>query len=117
MLQEIFAAGGYRTAAVVANPVVAPSTGLTRGFHRYRQPGRLWLFGTLPLSLVMKFRAAPLMATQLVAELTGLERDAPASEIVDHALREVDRAKGQPLYLFLNFVDTHLPNPPPRNGV
>ena len=86
---------------------------MSRGFDRYRHPGRLWMVSTLSAQLVRVL--SPGIAeveSQLVAEIVGLKRTAEAEEVVDFARRELHGAP-RPIYLFLNFMDTHKPYLPP----
>ncbi len=86
-LAELYAARGYQTLAISANPVVHEQTGLLQGFQR---------------SVVPKGLKSPLRGdtfTRVVkSELTRLDRD-------------------KPLFLFLNLFDAHEPYPAIPAGV
>lgn len=110
MTQEYLAARGYRTSAVVGNPIVGPSSRLSRGFQRYVNPGRGWMLATVPIRLahILSPGTRPEVEAQITTEISGLKRHASAREIVDLALGEVTESPA-PLYLCLNFMDVHKP--------
>lgn len=78
-LAEVFAARGYRTVAVSANPVVSEATGLTRGFEIAR--------------------SAPSFGAWYGKGLL---------DVLDETLREA-RRDDRPLFLFVNAADAHTP--------
>ena len=111
--QQIFKAKGYRTSCVAANGVLSPPTGLLRGCQRFCHPSREWFTSTLPLRLgfmVSQSRLARRGISLLLVEMTGLYPNARANEIVDQAIEEI-QGEPRPLYVFLNFMDTHPPYP------
>lgn len=115
--QEALVLGGYRTSGITANEVVGYRTGLTRGFHRYRIPGRDWLTVAQPI-LVAQLLGLGRMPeiTQLLVDLTDINRNGEAEEVTHYAIEEVDAALAagdHPLYLFLNYMDVHRPYPGP----
>lgn len=119
MVQELFAAQGYRTSGIAGNVIVGPNSRLSRGFQRYRHPGRTWMLSTLPIQLVHELSPGtrPQFEAQLMADIFRLKRMATAHEIVDLALDELE-GDPAPIYLFLNFMDTHKPYlPPPGLGL
>ncbi|MCP4918616.1 MAG: sulfatase-like hydrolase/transferase [Proteobacteria bacterium] len=78
-LAERFGERGYQTLSVSGNPVVSPDSGLTRGFDAVRHP-----------------------------ELFGEQFGAQQVEAVRDALR-YDTVDDQPLFLFVNIADAHMP--------
>ncbi len=79
-LAEQLAGQGYQTAALSANPLVSPATGLLRGFEH-----------------------------QLVASAFGELREEEFDEALKRLLREVLDRNGPPLALFINLSDAHGP--------
>jgi len=84
-LASILAAHGYQTAAITENAMLSSSTGVTRGFAYYRE---------------MKG--------------VGLETDGHVREVVDGALRWLDRHRGERFFLFLHTYQVHGPYTPPE---
>lgn len=110
---ELFGRSGYPTTCIVANPGVGPgASNLLRGCRRSRNPGRGWILSLLPLRLVdlMSRSSRRFIVPQLLIEATGVNVYATGGEIVDAALAELPDAPS-PLYMFLNFMDVHLPYP------
>ena len=110
---ELFGRAGYPTACIVANPGVGPGpSNLLRGCLRSRNPGRDWVLSLLPLRLVdLASRGSRrFMLPQLLIEATGVNIYATGDEIVDAALEQLPGAP-EPFYMFLNFMDVHLPYP------
>jgi len=86
-LASVLKQAGYRTEATVDNPNVAAALGYARGFDRYRQT---WLEPSLPTE-VDRMRA-----------------------ITADGVRALQQAKaGQPLFLWLHYVNPHAPYQPP----
>jgi hypothetical protein len=86
-LAERMAGAGYQTAGVSANPVLAPVSGLTRGFESWRSApvsGAWW---------------GPRLVEEVRETLRGLDRD------------------GAPLFLFVNIFDAHDPWAPVPAGL
>jgi len=110
---ELFGRAGYSTTCIVANPGVGPgASNLLRGCERYQNPGRAWVLSLLPLRLVdLASRSARrFVFPQILVELTGVNIHASSREIIDAALAELPEAPG-PFYMFLNFMDVHIPYP------
>jgi arylsulfatase A-like enzyme len=105
---QLFARHGYRTICIVANGIVGMGTELARGCQRYNNPSRHWLTRLTPLGLLSLVGDSPFAFQQLLLELTGLDVNSNADEIVDLALPELS---GEPrgIYLLLNFLDVHGP--------
>lgn len=111
--QELFGREGYRTSCIVANPGLDPGgSNLLRGCQRYQNPGRAWILSLLPLRLadLASPSSRRFILPQVIVETTGINVHATSREIVDTALAELP-ATPSPLYLFLNFMDVHLPYP------
>jgi len=110
---ELFGRAGYPTACIVANPGVGPgASNLLRGCQHYRNPGRAWVLSLLPLRLVdLASRSSRrFVFPQILIETTGVNVHATGREIVDAALAELP-AVPEPFYMFLNFMDVHIPYP------
>jgi arylsulfatase A-like enzyme len=89
-LAERFAAAGYATVGLSANPLLAADNGFARGFQR---------FDVAPASGVADLRAHP-------AALRAWDAEA----LVARALREAAATpRGQPLFVWLQLMDTHVP--------
>lgn len=99
-LSEAFAEAGYRTGAIVANPVVSPSLGFDQGFESYDH-------GYLTLSGMRIYRY--LLWLDLLAHpgLT-LRGDVVAGK----AVRWIDDHREEPFFLYLHFMDPHEPYAP-----
>jgi len=96
LLAEIFAESGYRTGAIVANPVVAPVFGFAQGFESYDH-------GYLSLSALRIYRY--LVWLDLLAHPRLLYRaDYLARSALDW-IREGDDE--EPFFLYLHFMDPH----------
>jgi arylsulfatase A-like enzyme len=89
-LAERFAAAGYVTVGLSANPLLSPDNGFARGFQR---------FEAAPAASVTDLRAHP-------ADLRAWDAEA----LVARALREAAATpRDQPLFLWLQLMDTHVP--------
>ena len=130
-LAETLSNAGYRTIGMSANPWFSSQFGITRGFDDFHH-----LFGPLATDSYREFvthvtddtkglidRFSNLVSDQSPIELfrngttaayrqfIGREDDG-ASEAVD---RSVDALKGsEPYFLFINFLEPHLPYEPPE---
>ena len=72
LLHEILARHGYRTACYTANGFVGPTTGLSRGCQRYRNPNRIDVTKLLPLRLLGLTSSAS-RGDQALADRRGTE--------------------------------------------
>jgi arylsulfatase A-like enzyme len=104
-MAQRFAASGYSTAAVFANPLLTPGTGFARGFQEFEYS-----------------KASPMCRSGLAYLLgraytyTGVQGPCgwmSASEVVDRAASFIRRAR-RPYFLTLNFIDPHDPYYVPR---
>ena len=88
---------GYRTGAFVANPWLARSTGITRGFaHRV---------GVWDLDA----RQGAFAALRLLERLWGAPRGKGGGALVEHALAWLERGGDRPSFVFLNLLEAHAP--------
>lgn len=91
-LAQRFAAGGYRTTALVANPLLTADNGFERGFASYT--------------------VAPARSTDdLGADLQTL-RAWDAEALVADALRALGGDDERPVFLYLHLMDPHVPYDP-----
>jgi len=89
-LAERFAAAGYATVGLSANPLLAAENGFARGFQR---------FEAAPASSVTDLQAHP-------AALRAWDAEA----LVARTLREAGATpRDQPLFVWLQLMDTHVP--------
>ncbi len=97
-LPALLTDAGYATAGFSANPLVAPGTGLARGFSHFAEPWRTY---TLREALV-GWR----VATRWLAP----DRDKGGAAVVD-ALRAWldDRPQGRPFFVLVNLMEAHVP--------
>jgi len=117
LLAERLSAHGYDTAAVIAqNFLLVPSFGFARGFSFYQHAEAA---GSHPLPRGMTVRyAAQLTMTRLLNSaayrlpIPGAPTQPglfDAKRVVDDALRILRRRRDRPLFLWLHFMDCHLP--------
>ncbi len=97
-LAERFAAGGWRTVAIVANPLLTRDNGFARGFQA--------------------FDVAPAAATaDLAADLRAL-RAWDADALVARALEALrETSAGQPAFVYLHLMDAHIPYDPAHDAL
>ena len=101
-LAERFAAAGYRTRAVVANAFLHPESGMAQGFQEFATPTGGAMAATF-------MRDLPLM--RLIVALTPPEKwgDYRAQGVTDTALRWVGETDTRPLFLWVHYIDPHVP--------
>lgn len=110
-LAEALAERGYATAAVSANPLVAPAMGLSQGFRFFDARPSPRALGPGYRSLLQRLQGVlprALLAEPLRSTFPSAMRS--AAEITDAAsdwLRR--RPRGQPYLLFVNYMDAHTP--------
>jgi arylsulfatase A-like enzyme len=109
-LAEALAERGYATAGVSANPLVAWHTNLAQGFRHYdvRRSPRMLAGPPTLLQRVQRLLPRALLADPLLRAFPGVCRS--AEEITDAALGWLARRPTrQPYFLFLNYMDAHIP--------
>lgn len=89
LLAEHFKKAGYKTAAIVSNPVLDKSLGLTRGFDQYND-----------------------IMTDREINRNVFERKAASTALI--ALKFLKTHKDQPFFLWIHFQDPHGPYTPPE---
>jgi arylsulfatase A-like enzyme len=101
-LAERFAAAGYRTRAVVANGFLHPESGMAQGFDEFATPAG----GAMMASFM---RELPL--PRLIVGLTPPEKwgDYRAQGLTDTALGWLAEADSRPLFLWVHYIDPHVP--------
>jgi len=105
---EALAAAGWDTVAVAApNPFVGPSFGLDRGFDHFHQPG--WSRHALPRGL-QNLAACPVLAraTEKLARVVVCH-PVDGAGLTAHALEVLAQRRERPLFLWVHYLDTHLP--------
>jgi arylsulfatase A-like enzyme len=91
-LADVFRENGYRTAAVIGNPVLDRSLNLNKGFDLYHDK-------------------------MTVRELNRKVFERQASEMTDLALNCLNQFKDQPFFLWLHYQDPHGPYTPPETSL
>jgi len=110
-LAELLRAGGFRTLGVAANHVnLRPALGFARGFDYYSCRPPSASFGVKPYLLAAAaWRRLP----------QGWRRKTRAAEDVTgeavRLLRSAGGGNGGPFFLFLNYMDAHVPYQPPED--
>jgi arylsulfatase A-like enzyme len=113
-LAEALSQRGHATAAISANPLVAPAMNLAQGFRHFdaRPSPKSPSVGYTPLIVRLKaVLPAALVAEPLMAFFPSAYRS--AEEITDSAIAWLEaRDHAQPYFLFLNYMDAHTPYVP-----
>lgn len=106
---ETLARAGYDTAAVLApNAFVSPAFGLDRGFAHFASLLQRVAYAQ-PLS-ANDIAARPLVPSLLTrAGIGGRRRLGGAAEVADEALAVLDQRRDRPLFLWVHFLDCHVP--------
>jgi len=92
---------GYKTAALVANPILGPATGLAQGFEEYIH------FSHSPIGLSL---GGKMLKTCFPERF----RTDTLTEDVTHAARRwLKRNRKSPFFLWIHYFDPHLPYAPP----
>lgn len=103
-LPEIFQSAGYRTAAMVANPLVRADLGFGRGFDTFiPAPPPRWIYH--------RKTAVELIYLRL---RRGNTPWADARELVPLAVDWLNESSSQPPFLYLHLIDPHSEYAPPR---
>jgi arylsulfatase A-like enzyme len=113
-LAEALSQRGHATAAISANPLVAPAMNFAQGFRHFdaRPSPRSPSVGYTPLLVRLKGRLpAAVLAEPLMGAFPSAYRS--AEEITDSAIAWLEaRDRAQPYFLFLNYMDAHTPYVP-----
>jgi hypothetical protein len=110
-LAEILAEKGYSTISVAANHVfLGPGFHLDQGFRHYEGWSSVPLFRGYCLRTALRPLVARLLSYAEVDEFRVLAGDINRS--IFHLLDEL-KGKGEPFYLFINYMDAHRPYLPP----
>lgn len=109
-LAERLRDAGYDTAAVVGrNPWLGSDHGFDAGFDVYDYAGALSVFA-LPRGPSTGSTARPFFTRVLMkAGLGGRRQLRSADELVDRAVHVVGQRRDRPLFLWVHFMDCHLP--------
>lgn len=102
------AARGYDTIGIVAqNPFAGASFGMERGFDSFYQPG--WSPYALPRG-AQNLAACPLLV-RLSEKRTNLFlcRTMDGEGLTDHVVEVLDHRRDRPIFLWVHFLDAHLP--------
>jgi arylsulfatase A-like enzyme len=98
VLAELLAARGYRTAGFSANPLVAPGTGMARGFEHFEEPWRTYTL-----------REA-LLGWRIWNRFAAPDRDKGGAEVVAAARAWLEgRDAARPYLVFVNLMEAHAP--------
>lgn len=101
-LAESFRRGGYRTGAFVANPILRPAGGFSRGFEGYEPtPPPRWVQGR-----TTAFERA-------AARLCEGHDPGRARDLVPRAVQWLRRPSERPAFLYLHLLEPHSPYAPP----
>ncbi len=106
-LAEHMAAAGYRTGAIVTNPYLKKSFGISRGFETYSD--------ALGLAHMPMFVQPLRMLT--IPVMGGRYFYRPADIMVDEALEWWSAMEGGPRFLMLHLMDPHDPYNPPVEDI
>jgi arylsulfatase A-like enzyme len=113
-LAEVLRDRGYQTMALSNNDFVSPGTNLTKGFQSFASPMVMWY----PLrSLTYPFYALFLRKSGLAGPLLGqwFARNPGGRETGQLAAQWLaGRDRSRPFFLFVNYMEAHLPYEPSR---
>lgn len=104
-LAERFRAAGYQTAAIVANGFLAPHRGFAQGFDRYDLRNVRLNPVSVGDAMVARFERHPIEEKTATRDVTGLA--------IDWASRHRD----EDFFLWVHYLDPHLPYEPPKEYV
>jgi arylsulfatase A-like enzyme len=102
-LAEHFRDAGYQTQAFVTNAVLAAHRGIARGFAEYALSHSAWRAPSLGETVVEALTPSP------------LPRQATPAQLTDAAVAWVDAHRGDDFFLWVHYLDPHLPYEPPAN--
>ncbi|MGH9322291.1 MAG: sulfatase [Vicinamibacteria bacterium] len=128
-LAEFLGTIGYETGSIVANGGFLSGFGIPRGFAFYNTPPAAtsltrrtsWLYrlriGEKSSVLDLIRHIAPKKLLAATGFFAGRDAsDPPAREITDLAEDWLSHHGGRPFFLFLNYLDPHVPYVAPRDG-
>ena len=103
-ISETFAEYGYRTAAIVSNPILFPNMYISdKGFHDYQAfPSKQYKRSSFGLALL--WRLFP----------KHWPPDVSTTDMTDLATRWYDQNQGSQTFLWLHYLDPHDPYTPPE---
>ena len=107
-LAQELAGRGYDTVGIAApNPFAGASFGMDRGFDHFYQPG--WSRFALPRGL-QNLAACPLLAraAERWAKVVVC-RSVDGEGVTDHAVEVLAQRRDRPLFLWIHYLDVHLP--------
>jgi len=112
-----FAAAGYDTCALVANPMLRGMAGMLRGFETTRFPHPMIVRPRGP------FNYFPLLQDTLAAWCPSLIEDRyqdTTADVTRYAVEYLRRHRSGPFFLWAHYIDPHAPYDPPdayRTGI
>lgn len=113
-LSELLREAGYATACISNNPWISESFGMHQGFDHLWDPWGLIRHLPWARTLWDRYRYK-LAATRLTGVPHGDKNARYTVELAEHWLRcQQSREPEQPMFLFLNFMNAHLPYLPPQ---
>lgn len=113
-LPAILASHGYTTVGIVANTLfVRPDLGFARGFSRFESERRQQTLPAMPPYFAAETLRRALLTVLPSADAEQAYSDADA--VTERAIGFLDGARNSetPFFLFLNYMDAHVPYVPP----
>lgn len=113
-LADALGAAGYQTMALSNNDYVSPATNLTQGFQQFFTPRGFW---SSFLHFLFPFYEAFVRKTGGVESLLGpwFDQDRGGRLTARFAAKWLERRdQSRPFFLFVNYMETHLPFEPLR---
>ncbi len=105
-LAEAFHLAGYRTGAVVGNPILRPESGFARGFD---------FFEPKPVPGWIQQRTTAL--ERAFARIWGGDEPGVVQDLVPSALQWLNEPSPRPPFLYLHLLEPHSPYAPPLEHV
>jgi arylsulfatase A-like enzyme len=113
-LAEVLHNEGYQTFGVSGNPNVSPVFGFAQGFDSYHVSKPESAFRLTRMGSILEDMLSPGMMELLVREeREELETNARSDAITDFTLRWVERNFRGPAFLYVHYIDPHMPYNPP----
>ncbi len=110
-LTEVFRYNGYKTAAIISNfGFLAPWVNIKQGFQIYDSRNNIGIVNiAYPFRpLLYLFSYVSNVSPKIISSFRT------ADDITGETLKLLDKRAFSPLFLFLNYMDAHAPNYPPR---